>query len=512
MRRQLTKIALAASAILFTLGANTAFAECNDDLFAGGTGTEEDPYQISTAEQLQNLNECLGKDYKNNHYVLNDSIDLTSYLSGDGNNDGAGWQPIGTLTLVDASSFSSFYGKFNGNGHKIFGLWINRPSAEYVGLFGSVLEGADIRNIGVEIDNTNGGVKGKRCVGGLAGYVGSHTTISDSYTTGQVTGSTYVGGLVGTIGGKISNSYATGSVSGNEYVGGLAGQSEGASDNIISNSYATGNVTGSDDYIGGLVGRGYIVSNSYATGSVVGKRYVGGLAGGSIGKINSSYATGNVTGSSSSVNGNFIGGFVGINSGLIDNCFATANVISIGSYVGGFVGENRASTINNSYATGNVSGGSSVGGFAGGTRDGGKITNSYYDNQTSGQTDTGKGEGKPTAEMKIQTTFIDWDFAAIWEINPAKNNGYPILQNMTSPTPIIPNRKTPAIGNIIIQTTPNAILLSNIPTNTKITAYNLQGKQIHSSNSGNSQILRIPVQTGVYIIKAGAQTMRVAVR
>jgi hypothetical protein len=71
-------------------------------------------------------------------------------------------------------------------------------------------------------------------------------------------------------------------------------------------------------------------------------------------------------------------------------------------------------------------------------------------------------------------------------------------------------------------------MLSNLPTNTKIEVYNLQGKQIYSAYSGNnhpadvrqressvgaSQILRIPVQTkGMYVIKAGSQTMRAAVK
>jgi len=49
--------------------------------------------------------------------------------------------------------------------------------------------------------------------------------------------------------------------------------------------------------------------------------------------------------------------------------------------------------------------------------------------------------------------------------------------------------------------------------NAKIEVYSLQGKQIHSANSGNSKILKIAVQTKeMYIVKAGSQTMRVVVR
>ena len=50
-----------------------------------------------------------------------------------------------------------------------------------------------------------------------------------------------------------------------------------------------------------------------------------------------------------------------------------------------------------------------------------------YDQETSGQSDTGKGEPRTTAEMKTQSTYTDWDFEAVWGIDPAKNDGYPYL-------------------------------------------------------------------------------------
>jgi len=77
-------------------------------------------------------------------------------------------------------------------------------------------------------------------------------------------------------------------------------------------------------------------------------------------------------------------------------------------------------------------------------------------------------------------------------------------------TPILPQI---AGGNIRVQATANAITLENLPKNTKVQVYTLQGKQIYSANSENSQILKIQVQTkGMYIVKAGSQTLRVAVR
>ena len=82
--------------------------------------------------------------------------------------------------------------------------------------------------------------------------------------------------------------------------------------------------------------------------------------------------------------------------------------------------------------------------------------------------------------------------------------------NITADTPILPQIAT---GSIRVQATTSAITLENLPKNTKVQIYSLQGKQIYSANSENSQILRIPVQTkGMYVVKAGNQMVRVAVR
>ncbi|GBU24229.1 hypothetical protein R83H12_00857 [Fibrobacteria bacterium R8-3-H12] len=79
-------------------------------------------------------------------------------------------------------------------------------------------------------------------------------------------------------------------------------------------------------------------------------------------------------------------------------------------------------------------------------------------------------------------------------------------------TPIFTNRENPRIGRIGVQTTANSILLSNLPPNAKVEVYNLQGKRIYSSHSGNSQILKILVQTGVYVVKTNTQTTKIAVK
>ncbi|GBU24205.1 hypothetical protein R83H12_00833 [Fibrobacteria bacterium R8-3-H12] len=85
---------------------------------------------------------------------------------------------------------------------------------------------------------------------------------------------------------------------------------------------------------------------------------------------------------------------------------------------------------------------------------------------------------------------------------------------VVTPTPIFSNRANPAMGQIGVQTIAQAILLSNLPANAKVEVYNLQGKRIYSTTSHSlATSLTIEVQAkGMYIVKAGNQTMRVTVR
>ena len=196
-----------------------------------------------------------------------------------------GWDPIGQ------SGGITYRSTFEGNGHTITGLYINRPNTDSVGLFSQTGAGAIIRGVGLEEVS----VHGDSYVGGLVGFDGSNI-ITSSYAKGTVRGdSGRVGGLVGyNLSGPITSSYATGTVRGkSEHVGGLVGYSNGP----ITSSYATGSVMSTGDNVGGLVGRTFgAITSSYATGDVAGGTWVGGLVGRTYDPITSSYATGDVSG------------------------------------------------------------------------------------------------------------------------------------------------------------------------------------------------------------------------
>ncbi len=230
-------------------------------LFAGGSGTETDPYQVATAEQLNNV-----RNYLDKHFIQTADIDLGV----EPYNTGAGWEPIG-------NDLSPFTGTFDGKGNTISKLTINRSTTNYVGLFGFTGVEAEIKN--VKLEETN--VTGSFYTGGLVGW-NCNGTITDSYAIGAVAGDYFVGGLVGLNSNKqygnetITDSYASGNVTGTKSVGGLVGDNYNGA---ITNSYATGNVEGTEG-VGGLVGyNGGVITNAYAIGVVIGTSNVGGLVG-----------------------------------------------------------------------------------------------------------------------------------------------------------------------------------------------------------------------------------------
>ncbi len=419
--------------------------------FSGGSGTKEDPYQIRTCPELQNIITLLAE-----HFILIDNVNCNLWDYG----DGGGFMPLGNLT-------TPFTGKLDGNNFKVSYIKINRYLQDNIGIFGVTLN-AEITN--VNLDNIY--ILGKSNVGGLVGFAKSGTKISNVYAslseinadyshvgglvgrsegTSNVRntiqnssvdlivkaapeGSTSVGGMVGSASyADISNSHALGTVSGNARVGGLAG-SLGSSITLL-NTYATALVHGWYD-IGGLVGSVSTfppshITNSYATGKVV---IEDGNAGGLIGSaynllIDSCYATGEVeslTTSQTFNTGGLVGDFTA--GGMLKNSYATGTVTNNHGVLGGLVGRLSDSTVSHSYSVGRVSGTNSwaIGGLIGAFRDDASVVGSYWNTITSGQLGSAGGTPKTTIEMYQQATYVDWDFANTWKINQGFD--YPHLQ------------------------------------------------------------------------------------
>jgi len=252
-------------------------------LFAGGSGTEADPYQIVNAYHLHNVRYFL-----DDCFILMDDVNLDPDLIGDAfwYDSEMGWKAIGSNDLTEAT----FTGDFEGNGKKISNMTItfSDPSGYspgYVGLFGYVNTSASIRNVGVEsvsisCTHSSGGA------GGLAASL--YGTVDHCYATGSISiGSNTAGGLVGSNNtATITNSWADVNIqsTGWNYVGGLTGFNNGT----IRNCAATGNIqAGSGPRAGGLTGNNYAytweadIQNCYAAGDVSGSGwgYVGAFYG-----------------------------------------------------------------------------------------------------------------------------------------------------------------------------------------------------------------------------------------
>ena len=190
-----------------TAADNSAPAEANDKatLFAGGTGTAEDPWQISTAEQLYRIHDDLTA-----HYILIADIDLSAYEN---------WTPIGAFqSLSDAPEDAevphpdyAFTGTFNGDGHTISNLTVSSEAPMGAGLFGCAAGtengAAYIRNF--TLKNVN--VSGFYLVGGAVGLQFMNCPVSDIHLVGEntLTGMQGIGGIVGTGFDLISNCSAT---------------------------------------------------------------------------------------------------------------------------------------------------------------------------------------------------------------------------------------------------------------------------------------------------------------
>ncbi len=198
-------------------------------------GTLEQPYHIKTLQDLNNIRNDLTA-----HYALCNDIDASETTTW---NDGTGWEPIGNPE-------TPFTGSLDGQFNIINNLYINRPTEDFIGLFGFIYDGAKIKNL--KLINTS--ITGKDSIGSICGKTDSGSIINCSVNT-EIIGSNYIGGLVGTHSGqdnKISNCYSSGSVTGISWIGGLVGYCE----RKIEYSYSQASVTALDitTTLGGLVG------------------------------------------------------------------------------------------------------------------------------------------------------------------------------------------------------------------------------------------------------------------
>jgi uncharacterized repeat protein (TIGR01451 family) len=195
---------------------------------------------VSTLDQLQAIEHDVA-----GAYALFEDIDATPTRTW---NSGQGFAPIGP---------AYFTGRFDGLGHVVAHLHVDRFNTSYLGLFAMIGSGSVVRGVGVEDAHVNG----NQYIGALAGE--NDGSIVDAWASGSVSAAFDVGGLVGANVGSIDRAYSTVAAAAQAHsTGGLVGYHVIGT---ISRSYASGQVTGTNN-VGGLAGlttTSSSISNSY---------------------------------------------------------------------------------------------------------------------------------------------------------------------------------------------------------------------------------------------------------
>jgi len=303
------------------------FTTAADQEFAGGDGTEDAPYQITTAKHLNNV-----RNYLDKHFILMNNIVLAD--DSPGMDPGKGWKPIGT------NFSSSFAGSFDGNKNTISGIWIDDATLENAGFFGFLKANSSVSNLTLSLAEK--GIKAKKQIGGLAGYSYTLAKITSCKVSGNITGESAIGGLIGAnYQSIISDCHTDVVINGSSsWCGGLIGlnYNEGA----IFNCSSKGSVTSTEgDSVGGFIGSnsGGIVFDCFSSATVNAKSRLGGFVGGisSSGSVSNCYSTGSVNQLGTIKNDN-IASFIGsCDDGSVKNCYATGPVSVIGEK-SGFIG------------------------------------------------------------------------------------------------------------------------------------------------------------------------------
>ncbi|AJQ96688.1 hypothetical protein [Gynuella sunshinyii] len=382
-------------------------------------------------------------------------------------NDGYGWEPIG-------SELDPFAAVFDGNGHSISNLFIDRVEEDHVGLFGVIssqpYKGAGVTNLVLQraivygnnkvggivgaIENNyenedvivsgcavSGVVSGEKYVGGMVGHLyaryGAQVHLFNNTTNILAVGADYTGGMVGYSGAGIggvdstttvtlTDNRVTGQASGNSKVGGLVGflasNNTGgpgiSSDVYLERSQADAIVSG-DNSIGGLIGMAYgsgfentlSISDSEANGIVMAREK---NAGGLIGHLEA-------------------GDYASVGVSAVSATGYTRSKQAVGGLIGSAVSGYADLAISNAYSWTGVRGDDQVGGLIGFARLYSDeayfgISYTYATGPVAGQTNVGGLIGEVQEgeyfwqQVNVRSSY--WDTSTSGLKKSAKGEGY----------------------------------------------------------------------------------------
>lgn len=364
--------------------------------------------EISTLEDLRRMTDNWNDAQRprNGYYLLMADIDASATRTWNG---GLGFKPIGN------GANDWFRGTFDGQGHRITGLYCTRPDEAYAALFAVTMQTAVIKNLILEPAHFRGQGyrnRGGNAFGGVGGIVGENSGLIQNCQVSlagfhmYVTNGSHCGGIVGAnFQGTILSCSVVGSgditargTSGGDNIGGIAGMNSGVirwcwvGADVAVDADIGGNP---GDTVGGIVGwntGGRILECESRARFIDGEHSIGGVAG-----------------------RNDFGGEIS------DSCYRGGTTMG-NEMVGGIAGRNEAGLLNRCYASGGISGSGARGALVGQNES--LIGESYWNAEAHGFPVAGSGSGTVTncfgrtvVQMMQKTTFTNWDFTSVWAIN-----------------------------------------------------------------------------------------------
>lgn len=242
-----------------------------------GEGTQQNPYQIGTAAELD-----LIRENPSAYYELSSDIDMAKFTGV----NGTGFNPL-----------PKFTGTLDGKNHVIKNIILNAGNSS-TGLFEEIGDGGTVKNL--QMENVSWSNYSYSAIGTIVGrmFNGHMDNCHVRFDLTSNEGLNTMGGLVGNAASfsTISNCSFQGNiyVPNSRSVGGIIGQL--ASSSKVTNSYTTGSIYAQDG-VGGITGKfltDALVENCYSTMDILGTKSIGGIAGGGNGTIQNNYATGKV--------------------------------------------------------------------------------------------------------------------------------------------------------------------------------------------------------------------------
>ncbi|MBR6428108.1 MAG: peptidoglycan-binding protein [Clostridia bacterium] len=395
--------------------------------FAGGSGTEADPYVVSNASQLAYLASSVagGTTYYNKYIVLTSDItlnDTADWDSWDFNNRPANeWTPIGIYT--NYSTIKPFRGSFDGQGHTVYGLFCSENKKSFYGLFGYVGANSSgcIKNISVD----KSFIESSYNTGGIIGYMKDYAKVENCRNGAKVRTGYWGGGIVGYVTNTagitvIKNCTNVRSVKGSTGVGGIVGF---AHENCtVSGCSNTASYVKCYEHTGGIIGTAFESSVLFCRSNtdVRGTDCLGGILGwGSGASVRECYNGHDFTSRYRS------GGTVGyMTGGSVKDCFNTGALTCI-ERAGGVVGQAVSTSIENVYNVGTVTARRLRGGIVGSKNSASSVANAYM---AEGCCSGGNSNGTylPMASFAQQASYDGFDFSSVWRFY--SGNLYPFAQ------------------------------------------------------------------------------------